>query len=182
MCLEHNVVQPLFLPTLDMPFSACWWLFWLAAHWRLYCFRDTTGRGGRPGLYSPSLEGRVLTIGATTSWEGFWGVHLLQEVLHPSRTSAFRRGSLQMLRKEIVSFKEAQKNVRETWHSRGAKLFNWCMQRVTTGRHNSHKMDKQMVRDRVQKHEVWQARRQLVGPVVRMVRCPGSEGLYLHLP
>lgn len=74
------------------------------------------------------------------------------------------------------------KNVQATCHSRGAKLFNWFVQRVTTGRHHSHKKDKQMVRDRVQKHEVRQARRQPVGPVVRVVSFPGFEGLYLHLP
>lgn len=39
----------------------------------------------------------------------------------------------------------------------GSKFFNWFMQKVTTVRHHSHKKDKQMVRDRVQKHEVWQA-------------------------
>lgn len=74
------------------------------------------------------------------------------------------------------------KNVQETCHSRGAKLFSWFVQRVTTGRHHSHKKDKQMVRDGAQKHEVWQARRQLVGPMVREASCPRFEGLYLHLP
>lgn len=74
------------------------------------------------------------------------------------------------------------KNVQETCHSGGAKLFNCFMQRVTTVRHRSHKKDKQMVRDRAQNHEVWQARAQLVGPVVRVARCPRFEGLYLHLP
>lgn len=63
----------------------------------------------------------------------------------------------------------------------GGKYFNWFMQKVTTGRDVSHKKDKQMVRDRREKQKVWQVRRQLVGPVVRMASCPGFGGLDLHL-
>lgn len=40
------------------------------------------------------------------------------------------------------------KNVQESCQSRGAKLFNWFMRGVTTGRQHSHRMGKQMVRDR----------------------------------
>lgn len=49
----------------------------------------------------------MLTIGATH--HGFWGMHSLQEVFRPSRTPAFKSGSLHVFREDIASCKEAQK-------------------------------------------------------------------------
>lgn len=80
MCLKHNVVQPLFLLTLDMPFLACLRLSWMATGWRLYCFWGTMGRGESLMLHSPSLEGRLLTYRDTTS-QG----RLLGECIHSKR-------------------------------------------------------------------------------------------------
>lgn len=109
-------------------------------------------------------------------------MHSLQEVLCHSRTSVFKRGRLQMFaQKRNCIVQGSTKNVKETCHGREGKYLHWFMQRVTTGRDFSHKKDKQMVKDRMQKQKVWQVRRQLVGLVVRMASCPGFGGLDLHL-
>lgn len=51
-------------------------------------------------------------LGPEHHGEGFWGMHLFQEVLHPSKTSAFKI-RLHMFRKEIALCREAQKMFRK---------------------------------------------------------------------
>lgn len=111
-CLEHSVVQPFFLHTLGMPFPACWWLFYLLIGDFTAFETPQAGEGGLDCILCPWRAG-CWQLGPKHHGEGFWGMHLLQEVLYPSKTSAFKRRRLHIFRKEIALCREAQKMFRK---------------------------------------------------------------------
>lgn len=138
-------------------------------------------RQGREAWITFSILGRKsVDIRGLNSMGKAFRKCILSKRCYVALESVFKRGRLQMFRKEFSIMQGSTKNLEETCPSRGRKYFNWFMQRVTTGRDLSHKKNKQMVRDRRQKQKVWQVR-QLVGPVVRMASCPEFGGLDLHL-
>lgn len=70
--------------------------------------------------------------------------------------------------------------MQETCQSRGAKLFSWFTQRVTTGGHHSHTQTDRWGGQSTKTGGL--ASKAAAGPVVRAAGWPGFEGLCLHLP
>lgn len=56
---------------LDVPFPACWWLFWLSAQGTLHCNRETTGKGGMPGYILYPWNTECWHMGPQHQGEGF---------------------------------------------------------------------------------------------------------------
>lgn len=130
-------------------------------------------------MRSPSLERRVLTAGDTTSRGRLLGnAFTPRGGTSPQNLPVYKGKSASVdKRKHVV--RGRTNIVQETCQSRGAKLFSWFMQRVTTGGHPFHTQTDW----RGQSTKTGGlASKAAAGPVVRAAGWPGFEGLCLHLP